>query len=132
MDNKFSTEMNAWMMIQVIGKTSIYFLNKGKLAKEVEEHLEVLEKADLKEFSSFFIDSCLGSKAYTTAVFGTLSMSSAGAATRLAKEIDEVMGTIPEKLGLSQKSEPIRQLFLESFREKVDGAQKILDELGIK
>jgi hypothetical protein len=130
-DKKFQDQMNAWLMIQVIGRTSVNFINKKKLAKELSQHLDILAADELPEFAEYFIDSCLSSKSYTTAVFGTLSMSSAGAATRLAQDIDEVTGVIPERFELREKSSPIRAAFFEKYLGKIQNAQKLLNELGI-
>ncbi len=123
--------MNAWLMIQVIGRTSVNFMNKKRLSKELSQHLDALNTDELPEFAEYFIDSCLSSKSYTTAVFGTLSMSSAGAATRLAQDIDEVTGVIPERFGLMEKSSPIKACFFGKYLGKIQDAEKLLNELGI-
>ena len=128
--NTFAAEMKAWMMIQVIGRTSVNFLNKKKLRKEMEEHLEVLTKAlsasDGLSFPEFFIDSCLTSKSYRTAVFGTMSMSDAGAATRLAQDILEVTEKIPDRFELTEAFGPVREAMLQAFRSKVPKADELM------
>ena len=131
-DKKFQEQMSAWLMIQVIGRTSVNFMNKKKLTKELSQHLDVLCTDELSEFAEYFIDSCLSSKSYTTAVFGTLSMSSAGAATRLAQDIDEVTGVIPQRFGITEKSSPIRAAFFKKYLEKIQDAEKLIGELGIR
>ena len=131
-DEKFRSRMNAWMMLQVIGQTSINFLNIKKLGKEMREHLDVfLSGDDLREFALYLIESSLNSKSYRTAVFGTMSMSDAGAATRLAQDIDEITRITPKKFGLEQDFSPVRDTFLEAFREKIDDADRILKEAGV-
>ena len=131
-NERFKSKMNAWMMIQVIGQTSINFLNIKKLGREKREYIACLSGGDdLKEFAPYFIDSCLTSKTYRTAVFGTMSMSDAGAAVRIAQDIDEVTRKIPEKFGLAQDSAPIREALLQAFRDKIEDADRILNEAGV-
>lgn len=129
---KFKEHMNAFMMIKVMGQTGVNFINRGKLKKEILGYLDVFSKDDgLKEFALYYVDSCLNSKAYRTAVFGTIPMSDAGAATRIAQDIDEVTRIIPEKIGVVQDFLPVRALFLDAFREKIEDGDRILREAGI-
>ena len=131
-NEKFKSKMNAWMMIQVIGQTSVNFLNIKKLGREMKEYIACLSQGeDLKEFAPYFIDACLTSKTYRTAVFGTMSMSDAGAAVRIAQDIDEVTRKIPEKFGLLEESAPVREALLEAFRAKIENADRILNEAGV-
>ena len=139
-ENKYAEEMKAWLMIQVIGRTSINIFNSKKLRREMEDHLDVLlspgiagdVNAKLLDFADYFIDSCLSSKAYSTAVFGIMSMSEAGAATRLAQDIIEVTYDIPKRFGLEKESAVLRRAFLTKYKEKIQGAHKILAELGVE
>ena len=146
---KYRDKMKAWMMIQVIGQTSVNFLNVKKLSKEMRLYLDMLlgqppsdhfngyadqdeAISDLIEFAEYFIDSCKDSKSYRAAIFGTMSMSDAGAAMRLAEDIDQITGRIPEKFGLSESFAPVRRAFFMVFRNKISGAESILSELGIE
>ena len=115
MESKYREQMKAWMMIQVIGQTSINFLNVKKLAKEMRQHLETLRNCDIQEFADFFIDSCKDSKSYRAAIFGTMTMSDEGARTRLLEDVDLVTMTIPEKFGLENEFTQIRTAFLNSL-----------------
>ena len=149
LENKYRDKMKAWMMIQVIGQTSVNFLNVKKLSKEMRLYLDMLlgqppsdhfngyadqdeAISDLIEFAEYFIDSCKDSKSYRAAIFGTMSMSDAGAAMRLAEDIDQITGRIPEKFGLSESFVPVRRAFFMVFRNKISGAESILSELGIE
>ena len=139
-NEKYPAEMKSWLMIQVIGRTSINILNARKLKREMEEHIDALiapgsggnQEEKLLDFADYFIDSCLSSKAYSTAVFGIMSMSEAGAATRIAQDILEVTYDIPRRFGLEEKSMPIRTAFFTKFTEKIQGAHQILADLGIE
>ena len=149
LENKYRDKMKAWMMIQVIGQTSVNFLNVKKLSKEMKLYLATLlgqtpfdndngyvsqdeAISDLIEFAEYFIDSCKDSKSYRAAIFGTMSMSDAGAAMRLAEDIDQITGRIPEKFGLSESFAPVRRAFFMVFKNKISGAESILSELGIE
>ena len=139
-NEKYPAEMKSWLMIQVIGRTSINILNARKLKREMEEHIDALiapgsggnQEEKLLDFADYFIDSCLSSKAYSTAVFGIMSMSEAGAATRIAQDILEVTYDIPRRFGLEEKSMPLRTAFFTKFTEKIQGAHQILADLGIE
>ena len=149
LENKYRDKMKAWMMIQVIGQTSVNFLNVKKLSKEMKLYLATLlgqtpfdndngyvsqdeAISDLIEFAEYFIDSCKDSKSYRAAIFGTMSMSDAGAAMRLAEDIDQITGRIPEKFGLLESFAPVRRAFFMVFKNKISGAESILSELGIE
>ena len=42
LEKKYADKLNAWLMIQVTGQTSIGFFNRKKLTKEIGEHLDTL------------------------------------------------------------------------------------------
>lgn len=110
-------------MIQVLGQTSVNFLNKKKLTAELLSHIKTLmgegtSGEELNEFAEFFVDSCLNSKAYGTAIFGTIPMSREGVRTRLLQDIDEITVTIPSRFGLEKESAPIREALLNAFEKK--------------
>lgn len=156
-DQRFAAEMKAWMMIQVIGQTSVNFLNVKKLKKEMTEHIYTLcdsvrsdesrggnsaatpgdegmpieGSCNMPSFCDYFIDTCLTSKSYRTAVFGTMSMSDAGAATRIAQDIIEVTETIPKRFGLEAEAAPVRAAMLKVFQNKVENSTSIFQELHI-
>lgn len=148
LESKYRDRMKAWMMIQVIGQTSVNFLNVKKLSKEMRQHLNTLlgythndnnedlsglDEAleELLDFAEYFIDSCKDSKSYRAAIFGTMSMSDMGAATKLAEDIDRVTYEIPEKFGLEDQFAPVRRAFFTVYRNKITGASGIIEELGI-
>ena len=122
-ENKYAEEMKAWLMIQVIGRTSVNFLNSKKLKREMEDNLDVLlspgvtgdVNTKLLDFADYFIDSC-----------------EAGAATRLAQDILEITYETPKRFGFEEKSILIRNAFLTKYTDKIQGANKILAELGVE
>ena len=60
-----------------------------------------------------------------------MSMSDAGAATRIAQDIIEVTQSIPKRFGLEEDARPIQSAMLKSFVGKVENASSILNELNI-
>ncbi len=132
-DERFKSKMNAWLMIQVIGQTSINILNSRKLAKEMSLHLETLiyGEEDLNEFADYFIDSCLSSRSYKTTLFGALPMSDNGAAVRIAQDINEVTRVIPQRFGYGEESKILNETMWKAFAAKFDNVEEILKEAGI-
>ena len=132
-DERFKSKMNAWLMIQVIGQTSINILNSRKLAKEMSLHLETLiyGEEDLNEFADYFIDSCLSSRSYKTTLFGALPMSDNGAAVRIAQDINEVTRVIPQRFGYGEESKILNEAMWKAFAAKFDNVEEILKEAGI-
>ncbi len=121
-------------MIQVMGQTSVNFLNRKKLGKEMGEYLSAfeMEEGELYEFAEFFVQSSMNSKAYKTAVFGAIPMSDAGAATRLATDIDEITRVIPGRLGMENDAGNLRAALLSAYRKLIANAENLLSELGIE
>ncbi len=122
-DNKYTARTNALLMIQVLGQTSVNFLNKKKLTKELEGYIKTLigdgeSGTELDEFAEFFVDSCLNSKAYGSTFFGAIPMSGEGVKTRLLQDIEEITVTIPTRFGLENESAPIRESLLRAFEKK--------------
>ncbi len=132
-DERFKSKMNAWLMIQVIGQTSINILNSRKLAKEMSLHLETLiyGEEDLNEFADYFIDSCLSSRSYKTTLFGALPMSDNGAAVRIAQDINEVTKVIPQRFGYGEERKILNEAMWKGFAAKFDNVEEILKEVGI-
>ena len=133
-EDKYAQQMKALLMIQVMGQTSVNFLNKKKLGKEMREHLSAfdMQEAELAEFAEFFVQSSMNSKAYKTAVFGAIPMSDAGAATRLAGDIDEITRVIPTRVGMESEAQKLRTVLLSAYRKLIKNAEGLLAELGIE
>ncbi len=132
MDERFKNQMNAWLMIQVIGETSVNFFNSKKLSKEMGQHLETLTYGDDPyEFAEYFIDTCLNSRQYKTTLFGALPMSDDGVALRIAQDINKVTKTIPRRFGYVEECRSLCEAFVKAFRAKFDDPDDILKEAGI-
>ena len=133
-EDKYAQQMKALLMIQVMGQTSVNFLNKKKLGREMQEHLSAfdLEEGELIEFAEFFVQSSMNSKAYKTAVFGAIPMSDAGAATRLAADIDEITRVIPGRLGMEIDAGNLRTALLSVYKKLIPNAEGLLSEQGIE
>ena len=122
-DKKYQKQTNALLMIQVIGQTSVNFINKKKLTAELLSHIKAIKgdgtfSDELSGFAEFFVDSSLNSKAYGTAVFGTIPMSREGVKTRLLQDIEEITVKIPARFGLENESAPIREALLKAVELK--------------
>ncbi|MCR5671914.1 MAG: hypothetical protein K6G10_12990 [Butyrivibrio sp.] len=131
---KYKDMLQAFLNIQVIGQTSINFLNERKLAKEMKKYAGLFNEAGeeaLKGFSKDFVEMCLSSKSYGTTFFGTIHMSDGGAASRLATDIDDVTGNIPGRFGLADEYRPLRSALFDAYLSEIKEGSRLLSELGI-
>ena len=74
--------MAAWMMIQISGNSSVHFLNRRHMEKELRKNLEALcilnfEKDDVLiqewyDFARRFLYSCTSCKSYGSTLFGMI------------------------------------------------------------
>ena len=131
-DERFKSKMNAWLMIQVIGQTSVNIFNSRKLAKEMSQYLETLtygENPD--EFAEYFIDTCISSRSYKSTLFGVLPMSDDGVGIRLAQDINQVTKVVPERFGYREECKTLNEAFWKAFNAKFEDAQEIIKEAGL-
>lgn len=140
LEQKFAPMMKAYLMLMVTGQTSINFINSRKLAKDARESLKAFglplsegqePSPDLAAFADYYIDSCMHSKSFRSAIFGTMTMSDSGAATRLAEDIEEVTGKTAGKLGIAGEIRPLRLAMFSALLSRVDNGDKLLKELNI-
>ena len=132
-EEKYSGQTKALLMIQVMGQTSVNFINRKKLTGEMKGYLSAfsIEEKELIEFAEFFVDSSMNSKAYKTAVFGAIPMSDAGAAVRLLEHIDEITRIIPSRFSLEEDFKPLRSALLAAYKKLIKNADSILEEHGL-
>ena len=93
--------MFSWLNILICGRAGIHFWNKKSLKKEVAELLDIfhlseeeageslveLRKSEWESFASFWIETCVGDKSYSSTVFGFLRMSDESLAKKMGREI---------------------------------------------
>ena len=129
--------MAAWMMIQISGNSSVHFLNRRHMEKELRKNLEALcilnfEKNDILiqewcDFARRFLYSCTSCKSYGSTLFGMFPLKDKTVAAKIASEIDHVTRIIPLTFGLAKECEPFRQIVVDTYVKTIEDGQACWD-----
>ena len=134
--------MFSWLNILICGRAGIHFWNKKSLKKEVAELLDIfhlseeeageslveLRKSEWESFASFWIETCVGDKSYSSTVFGFLRMSDESLAKKMGREIADAMVFIPRALGLEEKAKPLKEVFMQCYCKSIYQGEKHWEE----
>lgn len=134
--------MFSWLNILICGRAGIHFWNKKSLKKEVAELLDIfhlseeeageslveLRKSEWESFASFWIETCVGDKSYSSTVFGFLRMSDESLAKKMGREIANAMVFIPRALGLEEKAKPLKEVFMQCYCKSIYQGEKYWEE----
>ena len=134
--------MFSWLNILICGRAGIHFWNKKSLKKEVVELLDIfhlseeeageslveLRKSEWESFASFWIETCVGDKSYSSTVFGFLRMSDESLAKKMGREIADAMVFIPRALGLEEKAKPLKEVFMQCYCKSIYQGEKYWEE----
>lgn len=134
--------MFSWLNILICGRAGIHFWNKKSLKKEVAELLDIfhlseeeageslveLRKSEWESFASFWIETCVGDKSYSSTVFGFLRMSDESLATKMGREIADAMVFIPRALGLEEEAKPLKEVFMQCYCKSIYQGEKYWEE----
>lgn len=134
--------MFSWLNILICGRAGIHFWNKKSLKKEVAELLDIfhlseekageslgeLRKSEWESFASFWIETCVGDKSYSSTVFGFLRMSDESLAKKMGREIADAMVFIPRALGLEEKAKPLKEVFMQCYCKSIYQGEKYWEE----
>ena len=134
--------MFSWLNILICGRAGIHFWNKKSLKKEVAELLDIfhlseeeageslveLRKLEWESFASFWIETCVGDKSYSSTVFGFLRMSDESLAKKMGREIADAMVFIPRALGLEEKAKPLKEVFMQCYCKSIYQGEKYWEE----
>ena len=134
--------MFSWLNILICGRAGIHFWNKKSLKKEVAELLDIfhlseeeageslveLRKSEWESFASFWIETCVGDKSYSSTVFGFLRMSDESLAKKMGREIADAMVFIPRALGLEEKAKPLNEVFMQCYCKSIYQGEKYWEE----
>ena len=134
--------MFSWLNILICGRAGIHFWNKKSLKKEVAELLDIfhlseeeageslveLRKSEWESFASFWIETCVGDKSYSSTVFGFLRMSDESLAKKMGREIADAMVIIPRALGLEEKAKPLKEVFMQCYCKSIYQGEKYWEE----
>ena len=134
--------MFSWLNILICGRAGIHFWNKKSLKKEVAELLDIFHlseeeageslvesrKSEWESFASFWIETCVGDKSYSSTVFGFLRMSDESLAKKMGREIADAMVFIPRALGLEKKAKPLKEVFMQCYCKSIYQGEKYWEE----
>lgn len=136
--NRGDRFMAAWMMIQISGNSSVHFLNRKRMEKELRKNLQALcildfEKDDILvqewyDFARRFLYSCTSCKSYGSTLFGMFPLKDKTVAAKIASEIDHVTRIIPLTFGLAKECEPFRQIVVDTYIKTIENGQSFWDD----
>ena len=136
--NRGDRFMAAWMMIQISGNSSVHFLNRRHMEKELRKNLQALcildfEKDDILvqewyDFARRFLYSCTSCKSYGSTLFGMFPLKDKTVAAKIASEIDHVTRIIPLTFGLAKECEPFRQIVVDTYIKTIENGQSFWDD----
>ena len=118
--------MMAWMMIKIMEEHQVNFLNRKRLARDLEESFAMLGigseddclKQEWADFARSWIASCLNSGTYGSVVFGVAQVSEKNRAMRIAHDIDLVTRIIPARFQKEKAAEPFRRVMIDAYVEQ--------------
>lgn len=129
--------MAAWMMIAISGNSSVNFLNRKHMEKELRQNLEALcilnfEKDNIlmqewNDFARCFLYSCTNCKSYGSTLFGMFPLKDRTVAAKIASEIDHVTRIIPQIFDLAEECEPFRRIMIDAYAGILENGQSYWD-----
>lgn len=132
------TFMDAWMTIRLYQNPSFLFRNEKKFPKEMKEQAEKLGlihypkdeylRAEWKHFTRLYIKTCLTGSTYKSKILVFFPLSPEKLALKIAEDIDLGTSVVPRIADLEEAFKPLREIFLESYREMVDQGDKYWKE----
>ncbi len=130
--------IRAFMMMNISYNNNLNGYNKAADKKEIEENLRQLGILDcerdeylVREWETFardYLESCLTSSQYRSALSGMIKYSDEQVANMIVKDIDTVLRKAPGQYGLDDKCEDLREIFRKSYIEKVGDGERIWED----
>ena len=135
--NRGDRFMGAWMMIKISGNTSINFLNRKHMEKELRKNLENLcvlgcepdeyLVREWQDFAECFLRSCTQCKTYGSTLFGMFPLKDRSVASKIAQEIDLVTGILPAAFGLEKECAAFRNIMIDSYVNNLEHGREYWD-----
>lgn len=121
----------AWMMLLIVGRSGVNFLNRKKLKKDIETQLNALGilncstdpallTREWESFASLWIETCVQDRTYTSTAFGMFHLKDDRLAGKIAAEIDEATRLIPAKFGYEAECAAFRAVVVRSFEQRIE------------
>ena len=135
--NRGDRFMAAWMMIGISGNSSVHFLNRKHMEKELRQNLEALcilnyEKdavltQEWQDFARRFLYSCTSCKSYGSTLFGMFPLKDKTVSAKIASEIDHVTRIIPLTFDLAKECEAFRQVMIDNYITTMENGKSCWD-----
>lgn len=121
----------AWMMLLIVGRSGVNFLNRKKLKKDIETQLNALGilncstdpallAREWESFASLWIETCVRDRTYTSTAFGMFHLKDDRLAGKIAAEIDEATRLIPAKFGYEKECADFRAVVVRCFEQSIE------------
>ena len=85
--------------------------------------------AEWKAFASFWIETCVEDKSYSSTVFGLLRMKDESLAKKMAQDIADALYFIPRSLELLEVAEPLRKVLVDCYCKSIFQGEKYWKEI---
>lgn len=121
----------AWMMLLIVGRSGVNFLNRKKLKKDIETQLNALGilncstdtallAREWESFAALWIETCVQDRTYTSTAFGMFRLKDDRLASKIAAEIDEATRLIPAKFGYEAECADFRTVVIRCFEQRIE------------
>ena len=96
---------------------------------EKESLQDFCKVAEWKAFASFWIETCVEDKSYSSTVFGLLRMKDESLAKKMAQDIADALYFIPRSLELLEVAEPLRKVLVDCYCKSIFQGEKYWKEI---
>ncbi len=130
--------IRAFMMINVAFKNNLHGTSLNDEKKELEKNLKQLgvlgfERDDLlreewKDLAKVYLNSCLTSHQYRSALSGMITLSDEKVAHMIIEDIDTVLRKAPARYGYEEDCRELLEIFRDTYFDMVEDGHKIWDE----
>lgn len=130
--------IRAFMMINVACKNNLHGTSLNDEKKELEKNLKQLgvigfERDDLlrdewKDLAKVYLNSCLTSHQYRSALSGMITLSDEKVAHMIIEDIDTVLRRAPARYGYEEDCRELLEIFRDTYLDMVEDGQRIWDE----
>lgn len=125
-------------MLKALSKTTINFLNRNRLQKEIIVYLKLLGILDFKQdnilfeewkiFCQEYIEIAANSRQYRTTLLGLKEITDKNVVMRIANDIIVVTYKVPKLFYLENDCLKFRDIFESTFIELIDNGLEILNK----
>ncbi len=129
--------MRAFMMINISYRNNLNGQNKSAEKKEIEGYLKQLGiidferdealHAEWERFASDYLESCLSSSQYRSALSGMINYSDEKVANMIISDIDTALRKAPGRYGLDEQCRELWEIFRDLYINTVKDGREYWD-----